>query len=289
MMNDLWKSDGSVLPSKPPNKAPQGAAEEVEGRDPAKGNMDQQNVSRTQRRMGEETPPHDTPSALDRVRAAARRDRTLRFTALFHHVTKDRLRASFLALKRRAAPGVDHVTWQQYAEGLEARLDDLHARLHRGAYRAKPTRRVFIPKADGRERPLGIASVEDKIVQGAVAGVLNSIYEVDFLGFSYGFRPGRSQHQALDALAVGIFRKKVNWVLDCDVRGFFDAMSHTWTLRFLEHRIGDKRILRLVQKWLAAGVIQDGRRVETPVGSVQGATMAPQTQRVTSNLTGLLC
>lgn len=269
MMHGRGKSDGSIVPTKRSNNTPQGAAEAVEGRDPAKGNTPQQNASRTQSRT------HDAPSALERVRQAARSDKTLRFTTLFHHVTVDRLRASFCGLKRKAAPGVDHLTWQQYQEDLEDNLRDLHGRLHRGAYRAKPTRRVFIPKADGRQRPLGIAALEDKIVQRAVTEILNAIYEEDFLGFSYGFRPGRSQHQALDALAVGIFRKKVSWVLNCDICGFFDAMSHKWIERFVEHRIGDRRLLRLIQKWLSAGVIQGGRRTQTQVGSPQGASVSP--------------
>jgi RNA-directed DNA polymerase len=254
-MNDQEKSDGPVVPGKPPNKPrhrrraqghgepytgtkvetldtakgeptagqPEGdaGAEGVEGRGPAKGNAGQQNAHRTQRRGS-------APSALARVREAARRDRKARFTSLFHHITVDALRGSFCALQRDAAPGVDGVTWSQYREDLESNLEDLYGRLHRGAYRAKPSRRVFIPKADGRLRPLGIASLEDKIVQRAVAEVLNAIYEVDFLGFSYGFRPGRSQHNALDALYVGIQSRKVNWVLDADIRGFFDAVDHEW-------------------------------------------------------------
>jgi len=180
----------------------------------------------------------------------AARQKDAKFTALLHHVTIDRLRAAFLSIKRKAAAGVDGVTWQHYATDLESNLQDLHARVHRGAYRAKPSRRVYIPKADGRQRPLGIAALEDKIVQRAVIEVLNAIYEVDFLGFSYGFRPGRNQHQALDALAVGIQRKRVNWVLDADIRGFFDTIDHGWLMKFLEHRIADQRVLRLIRKWL---------------------------------------
>jgi hypothetical protein len=220
MMNEDGKSDGPVVPTKPPNNARWRAAEVVEGRGSTKGNAGQQNTSRTQSRT------KDVPSALDRVRQVAKRDRKAQFTALFHHVTIDRLRTSFLALRRGAAAGVDGVTWEQYQQNLEANLQELHARLHRGAYRAKPSRRVFIPKADGQQRPLGIASLEDKIVQRAVVEVLNAIYEEDFLGFSYGFRPGRSQHQALDALAVALRRKKVNWVLDADIRGFLVPSSH---------------------------------------------------------------
>ena len=190
-------------------------------------------------------------------------------------MTIDLLRSSFYAMKRKAAPGVDQVTWEQYLEGLESNLENLHGRLHRGAYRAKPTRRVFIPKADGRQRPLGIAALEDKIVQRAVAEVLNAVYEEDFVGFSYGFRPGRNQHDALDALAVGILRKKVSWVLDCDIRGFFDAIDHEWMQRFVKHRIGDRKLQRLIQKWLTAGVIQDGIKMQTTAGSPQGATISP--------------
>ncbi len=269
MMYGRGKSDGPVVPTKRPNKATQVAAEAVEERGPVKGNTNQQNVSRTQRRI------HDASSALERVRKAAQKDRKLRFTALFHHLTKERLQSSFYAIKRKAAAGVDGVTWEQYLGDLESNLQNLHERLHRGAYRARPTRRVFIPKADGRQRPLGIAALEDKIVQRATAEVLNAIYEEDFLGFSYGFRPGRGPHNALDALAVGIHRKKVSWVLDCDIRGFFDALSHEWLQRFVEHRIGDTRMVRLIQKWLRAGVLEDGIKTETHVGSPQGATISP--------------
>jgi len=223
---------------KPPNKAGTPAAEEAEGSDPAKGNPQQQNASRTQRR-------NDAPSALERVRQAAKKDKGVKFTALFHHVTIDRLRQSFNALSKNAAAGVDGVTWQQYAQGLEENLGDLHAGLQRGTYRAKASRRVYIPKTDGRQRPLGIASLEDKVVQRAVVEVLNAIYETDFLGFSYGFRPKRSQHDALDAVAVGILRKRVNWVLDADIRGYYDTIDHEWLAKFLEHRIGDKRLCDL--------------------------------------------
>lgn len=269
MMHGDGKSDGPVLPTKHPNKAVGAAAEGVEGRGPTKGNTSQQNTSRTQSRN------HGVPSALERVREVARRDKDAKFNALLHHITVDRLRSAFRALRRSAAAGVDGVTWKQYAEGLEDNLRDLHGRLHRGAYRAKPSRRVFIPKPDGTQRPLGIASLEDKIVQRAVVEVLNAIYEVDFLGFSYGFRPGRSQHMALDALATGIRRKKVNWVLDADIRGFFDAIDHEWLRRMLEHRIADRRLLRLIDKWLKAGVIEDGVETWTTVGSPQGATISP--------------
>jgi RNA-directed DNA polymerase len=266
--NGLEKSDGLVVPTKPPNDASLLAEEVAEGRSPAEGNTGGQNVPRTQSRTG-------APSALDRVREAARRDRKRRFTALLHHVTIERLRDAYLALKRRAAAGVDGVTWDEYGRNLEARLVDLHARVHSGAYRAKPSRRVYIPKPDGRQRPLGIAALEDKVLQRAVVEVLNAIYEVDFLGFSYGFRPGRSQHRALDALATATAREKVNWVLDADIRGFFDTIDHGWLVKFVGHRVGDKRVLRLIQKWLAAGVLEDGKWSMTEEGTPQGATISP--------------
>jgi RNA-directed DNA polymerase len=268
MTHDLRKSDGPMVLTKSPNNAGMPVAEAMEGRGPAKGNAVKQNAPRTQRRAG-------APSALDRVRQAARRNKETKFTALFHHITIDRLRAAYLALKRRAAPGVDGVTWEQYGASLEVNLQELHERLQRGAYRARPSRRAFIPKPDGRQRPLGIAALEDKVVQGAVVEVLNAIYEEDFLGFSYGFRPKRNQHQALDALAVAILRNKVNWVLDADIRGFFDAIAHGWLVKFLEHRIADRRILRLIQKWLSAGVLHDGTWSASAVGTPQGATASP--------------
>jgi group II intron reverse transcriptase/maturase len=243
-------------------------AESVEERGLAKGNTE--SAARSGHRAGIRA-----PRALDRVRQVAKRDKEVRFTALLHHVDVESLRAAFWALKRQAAPGVDGVTWEAYGRDLEANLRDLHARLHRGAYRAKPSRRVFIPKADGRQRPLGIAAMEDKIVQSAVVDVLNAIYETDFLGFSYGFRPGRSQHDALDALAVGIERKKVNWVLDADVADFYTRLDHGWMGRFLEHRIGDKRVLQLIQQWLEAGVIEDGAWAQCDEGTPQGATASP--------------
>jgi group II intron reverse transcriptase/maturase len=246
----------------------QAGAESVEERGLAKGNTE--SAARSGHGAGIRA-----PQALDRVRQVAKRDKDVRFTALLHHVNVESLRAAYLALRRQAAPGVDGVTWEAYGRDLEANLLDLHDRLHRGAYRAKPSRRVFIPKADGRQRPLGIATVEDKIVQSAVVDVLNAIYEADFLGFSYGFRPGRSQHDALDALTVGIRRKKVNWVLDADVADFFTSLDHGWLGKFLEHRIGDKRVLRLIQKWLDAGVIEDGTWAECDEGTPQGATVSP--------------
>jgi group II intron reverse transcriptase/maturase len=212
---------------------------------------------------------------LDGVRKAAKERKQERFTALLHHLNVDLLRDGFYALQRKASPGVDGVTWQEYETGLEDRLVDLHSRVHRGAYRAKPSRRVFIPKADGRQRPLGVAALEDKIVQQAAVTILNQIYEVDFKGFSYGFRPGRSPHQALDALTVGIQRRRVNWVLDADIRGFFDNLSHEWTMKFIEHRVADRRILRLIRKWLKAGVSEDGQWSETKLGTPQGAVASP--------------
>jgi RNA-directed DNA polymerase len=213
-------------------------------------------------------------SELVRVRQVARQDKDARFTALLHHVSVDRLRAAYRAISPNAAPGVDGVMWRDYGRDLEANLQDLHAGVHRGAYRAKPSRRVYIPKADGRQRPLGVASLEDKIVQRAVVEVLNAVYEEDFLGFSYGFRPGRSPHDALDALATGIQRTRVNWVLDADIRGFFDTIDHGWLLRFLEHRIADKRVLRLIRKWLGAGVIENGTWAQCDEGTPQGASVS---------------
>jgi group II intron reverse transcriptase/maturase len=212
------------------------------------------------------------------VRQAARKDKDARFTALLHHVDIDRLRSAYRAVRPQAAPGVDGVTWQDYGQDLEVNLEVLHARVQRGAYRASPARRVYIPKADGRQRPLGIATLEDKIVQRAVVEVLNAVYEEDFLGYSYGFRPGRSPHDALDALATGILRKKVNFVLDADICDFFTRLDHVWIEKFLGHRIADKRILRLIRRWLNAGVIEDGSLSETTEGSPQGASVTPQTQ-----------
>ncbi len=269
MTHGQGKSDRPVVPTKPSNKAESSAAEMVEGRGLAKGNVVEQNALRTQSR---EARAH---SALDRVRQKARQDRKAKFTTLFHHVTIDRLREAYLQLRKKAAPGVDGVMWDQYSARLEDNLHDLHKRLHRGAYRAKPSRRVFIPKADGRQRPLGVAALEDKIVQRTLVEVMNAIYETDFLGFSYGFRPGRNQHQALDALAVGIRRGKVNWVLDADIRGFFDAIDHGWLMKFVEHRIADRRVLCLIRKWLSAGVVEDGKWTQGEVGTPQGATASP--------------
>ncbi len=215
------------------------------------------------------------PSGLDRVREVARQDKAARFTALLHHVDVSRLRVAYRALNPRAATGVDGETWGSYGQDLEANLRDLHERVHSGRYRARPTRRAYIPKADGRLRPLGIAALEDKILQRAVVEVLNAIYEQDFLGFSYGFRPGRGPHHALDALAVGIKRKKVGWVLDADIRDFFTSLDHGWIQKFLEHRIADKRLLRLTAKWLGAGVVEDGRWTASDEGAPQGASASP--------------
>ena len=253
---------------KPTNKAGQPAAELVEPRAGTEGNAGQQSTRRAQNR-------ESVSQALDRVRQAARQRKKERFTALFHHVSLDLLRMAFFALKRNAAPGVDGLTWQDYEADLDRRLADLHDRVHRGAYRALPSRRRYIPKADGRQRPLAIAALEDKIVQRATVAVLNAIYEEDFLGFSYGFRPGRSQHDALDALAVGITSTKVNWILDADIAGFFDAVSQEWLIRFLEHRIGDPRIIRLIQKWLKAGVLEDGVVTTSERGTGQGSVISP--------------
>ena len=267
-MHGRGKSDDPVVPAKLPNNAQGGAAEVVEGRGSAEGNAASE--TRSGPRAGQ-----SALSELDRVRRVAATDREARFTALLHHVDVDRLRAAYRAIRPKAAPGVDGVTWADYGRDLEENLRDLHARVHRGGYRARPSRRVFIPKADGRLRPLGVAALEDKILQRAVAEALNAIYETDFLGFSYGFRPGRSPHHALDALAAGIMRKRVNWVLDADFREFFTSLDHRWLEKFLEHRIADKRVLRLIQKWMAAGVIEDGAWTDSVEGVPQGASASP--------------
>ncbi len=268
-MNEHGKSDRPVVPGKLPNKAGQPVAEGVEGRGLAKGNSGEQNAPRTQSRIS-------APSALDRVRQAARKDRKATFTALLHHIyALDTLRAAYFSLKKDAAPGVDGETWRHYGQALEDNLRDLSERLKRGAYRAKPVRRVYIPKADGRQRPLGVTTLEDKLVQRATVEVLNAIYETDFLGFSYGFRPGRSPHDALDALYVGLLTRQVNWVLDVDIRGFFDAIDHGWLVRFVEHRIADRRVVRLIQKWLNAGVLEEGKRHVAQEGTPQGGSASP--------------
>jgi retron-type reverse transcriptase len=253
---------------KPPNKAGEPAAEAVEGRRLAEGNTDDPT------RPGRSAGP-GVPSGLDRVREVARRDKEARFAALLHHVDLNRLWAAYVAINPKAAPGVDQVRWDAYGQNLRENLEDLLRRVHSGAYRASPSRRVYIPKPDGRQRPLGIATLEDKILQRAVVEVLNAIYEEDFLGFSYGFRPGRSPHNALDALYVGITERKVNWILDADISDFFSRLDQAWLMKFLEHRIADRRVLRLIKKWLAAGVIEDGDWSETLEGSPQGASVSP--------------
>src|SRR6266852_5642615 len=269
MTNGPGKSDRPTVPGKFPNNAGQPATEGMEGRGLAKGNLPQQNASRTPSR-------EDALSALERVRQAAKKDKKLRFTALLHHIyDPERLREAYFCLKKEAAPGVDGETWRHYGETLEDNLQDLSHRLKRGAYRAKPVRRVYIPKADGRQRPLGVPALEDKIVQRAAVEVLNAIYETDFLGFSYGFRPGRSQQQALDALYTGLLTRKVNWVLDVDIRGFLDAIPHEWLVKFIEHRIADRRVVRLIQKWLNAGVLEDGKRIRVEEGTPQGGSASP--------------
>src|SRR5437899_786184 len=269
MTNGPGKSDSPEVPEKSPNKAGQPVAEGMEGRGLTKGNLPQQNASRTPSRT-------DAPSALERVRQAASKDKEIRFTALLHHIYNlETLRMAYFSLKKEAAPGVDGETWRHYGETLEDNLQDLSHRLKRGAYRAKPVRRVYIDKSDGRKRPLGVPALENKIVQRATVEVLNAIYETDFLGFSYGFRPRRSQHNALDALYTGLLTKKVNWVLDVDIRSFFDGLSHEWLVKFVEHRVADRRVVRLIQKWLNAGVLEDGRRTRTEEGTPQGDSASP--------------
>jgi RNA-directed DNA polymerase len=268
MMNGRGKSDPVVVAEKPANKAEQFAAELVEPRAGAKGNADQLSTRRAQHR-------ESVLPALERIRKAARERKKERITSLLHHISVDRLGEAFGELKRNAAPGVDGLTCEAYEADLERNLEDLHSRLHRGAYRALPSRRVYIPKADGRQRPLAIAALEDKIVQRAVVAVLNAIYEEDFLGFSYGFRPGRGAHDAMDALCVGITSRKVNFILDADIRSFFDTMSQEWLIRFVEDRIGDPRIIRLIRKWLKAGVLEDGVVSVSDRGTGQGAVISP--------------
>jgi len=267
-MNDPEKSDPRIVATKPTNKAGRPGAELVEPRLGTKGNGGQQSTYRSQSRVR-------VTQALDRVRKAARLRKGEQFTALLHHVNVDTLRTAFYALQRKAAAGVDGVTWQDYEADLELRLEDLHGRVHRGAYRPQPSRRAYIPKADGKQRPLAIAALEDKIVQGATVLVLNAIYEGDFCGFSYGFRPGRGPHDALDALSVAIDRRKVNWILDADIQNFFGAVSQDWLVRFLEHRVGDKRIVRLVRKWLKAGILEDGIVTVDDRGTGQGSVISP--------------
>ena len=269
MMNGHGKSHSPIVPTKPPNKAGETAAEGVEGRGLAKGNSREQNALRTQGRVSAQ-------SALERVREAVRRDRKQRLTALFHHVYDiDRLRESYFALSREAAPGIDGETWRSYGEDLEANLRDLSDRLRRGAYRALPVKRAYVPKLDGRRRPIGVPVLEDKIVQRSASEVLTAVYDGEFFGFSYGFRLGRDPHQALAAFRTALLTRKVNWVLDADLRSFFDTLRHDWLVKFIEHRIGDRRIVRLIQKWLRAGVLEDGEHVCREVGTVQGGSISP--------------
>ena len=268
MMYGRGKSDSAIVAEKLVNKAGRLAAEPVERRAEAKGNADQQTTCRAQNR-------ESVSQALGRIRQAARHRKKERFTSLLHHISIDLLRLAFFELKRNAAPGVDGLTWQDYEADLERRLRDLHARVLRGAYRALPSQRRYIPKPDGRQRPLAVAALEDKIVQRAVAAGLNAIYEADFLGFSYGFRPKRSQHDALDALVVGITGRKVNYVLDADIRSFFDSVDQAWLVRFIKHRISDRRIIRLIQKWLRAGVLEDGVVTVSETGTGQGSVISP--------------
>src|SRR5712691_906785 len=263
------KSDSAIVAVKPANKAERSAAEPVEPRAEAKGNAGQQSTHRAQSRAS-------VSQALERIRQVAKQEKKAeKFTALLHHVSIDLLEKAFYDLKADAAPGVDGLTWKDYEADLEHNLEDLHDRVQRGAYRALPSRRVYIPKPDGRQRPLAVAALEDKIVQRAVVALLNAIYEEDFLGISYGFRPGRSTHDALDALCVGIHSKKVSFILDADIRSFFDEINQQWLIRFLEHRIGDRRIIRLVQKWLKAGIMEDGVVTVSDRGTGQGSVISP--------------
>src|SRR6202171_510652 len=268
MMNGRGESDSAIVAGKPTNKAERSAAEPAEPRVEAKGNAGQQNTRRAQNRVS-------VSQALERIRQTARQRKKEKFTALFHHVSIDHLEEAFFELKENAAPGVDGLTCRDYEQHLERNLEDLHARVHRGAYRALPSRRVYIPKPDGRQRPIAVAALEDKIVQRATAAVLSAIYEEEFLGFSYGFRPGRGTHDAMDALLVGITSTKVNWILDADIRSFFDTVSQEWLIRFVEHRVGDRRIIRLIQKWLKAGVLEDGIVTVSDKGTGQGSVISP--------------
>jgi len=269
MMHDREKSDSAIVAVKSANKVGQPTAEPMEPRAEAEGNASQQRTRRAQDR-------ESVSQALERIRKAAKERKKERFTALFHHLSPEMLRTAFFALRREAAPGVDGLTWQDYETDLDRRIEDLHSRVQRGAYRALPSRRRYIPKPDGRQRPLAITALEDKIVQRATVAVLNAIYEEDFVGFSYGFRPKRSQHDALDALAVGIGCTAVNWILDADIAGFFDTVSHEWLIEFVEHRIGDRRVIRLIRKWLKAGVTEeDGQTTPTQIGTPQGAVISP--------------
>ncbi len=268
MMHGHEKSDFAIVAGKPANNAERSAAEAVERRAETKGNAGQQSTCRAQSRVS-------VSQALERIRKVARERKKEKFTALFHHLSTDLLEDVFFELEEGAAPGVDRLTWKDYEADLERNLEDLHDRVRRGAYRALPSRRVYIPKPDGRQRPLAVAALEDKIVQRAVVALLNAIYEEDFLGFSYGFRPGRGTHDALDALCVGIDSRKVSWIVDADIRSFFDTVSQDWLIRFVEHRIGDRRIIRLIQKWLKVGVLEDGIVTVRDRGTGQGAVISP--------------
>jgi len=267
-MNVYEKSDMAIIPKKVSNKGGSPPAEGLEGRAVLKWNSQPPAAIRTQSRGV-------ASIGLLAVRHAAQKGKDLKFTALMHHITLDLLRQSYLKLKRDAASGIDGVDWVTYGERLDERLELLHRHFQAGSYRAQPARRVYIPKADGSQRPLSILCIEDKIVQQAVVEVLQAIYETDFMGFSYGFRPGRGQHDALDALQVALYRKQVNWILDADIRKFFDSMDHEWTLRFLQHRVGDRRLLRLIRKWLEVGIMEEGKRVPQVIGASQGAVISP--------------
>jgi RNA-directed DNA polymerase len=268
MMHGRGKSDEAIVAVKPANKAEQSAAEPVERRAEAEGNAGQSSTGRMQSRG-------TVSQGLERIRQAAKERKKERFTSLLHHISIDLLGEAFGELKQNAAPGVDGLTCRDYEADLERNLKDLHSRVHRGAYRALPSRRVYIPKPDGRQRPLAVAALEDKIVQRATVALLNAIYEEDFLGFSYGFRRGRGAHDAMDALAVGITSRKVSYILDADIRAFFDTVDQEWLIRFVEHRIGDKRIVRLIRKWLRAGVVEDGVVNASDRGTGQGAVISP--------------
>jgi RNA-directed DNA polymerase len=268
MMHGQEESDFAIVAVKLMNKAERSAAELVEPRAGTKGNAGQQSTCRAQSRIS-------VSQALERIRKVARERKKEKFTALLHHISIDLLEQAFFDLKEDAAPGVDRLTWKDYEADLDRNIEDLHDRVQRGAYRALPSRRVYIPKQDGRQRPLAVAALEDKIVQRAVVALLNAIYEEDFLGMSYGFRPGRGTHDALDALCVGIDSRKVSFILDADIRSFFDEISQEWLVRFLEHRIGDRRIIRLIQKWLMAGVLEDGVVSVSDRGTGQGSVISP--------------
>jgi RNA-directed DNA polymerase len=268
MMHGGGKSDEAIVAGKPANEAAQAVEEAVERRAEAEGNANQHDTPRTPSRTS-------VPHGLERIRLTARESKKERFTALLHHVNTALLEAEFYALKAHAAAGVDGLTWRDYEQNLEGNLADLHARIHRGAYRPLPSRRVHIPKPDGGQRALAVAALEDKIVQRATAAVLGAIYEEDFLGFSYGFRPVRGAHDAMDALVVGIERRRVNFIVDADIRSFFDTVSQDWLIRFAEHRIGDRRIIHLIRKWLRAGVLEDGIVTGSERGTAQGAVISP--------------